>query len=269
MSEIPTRPFRQRPWAAESQRAADAFWAWHLGLMRLPESEGRQGRLAAAARDVQGGERPGFLDAAVEGEAIAHARRQRAGLDLLADQLQAVARLESAIGPETATAWTSFVDAYAGAHACLLGGLAELTAQYQQGYLRALGRAFFTTGRLLELRRDAERGRLLLPREDLDTYGVSMDELRAEAPSEGARRFVWKQTVRARDAFAEARPLMQEVGGRNARALRLWMAGGLEVLGLVERRDYDVWSRPLRLSPLQEAQVRLIGLFGRRTFKSR
>jgi phytoene synthase len=43
----------------------------------------------------------------------------------------------------------------------------------------------------------------------------------------------------------------------------------LEVLNEVERRDFDLWSTPLSVSPFRRIQARLLARFGRTTFRRR
>ena len=87
--------------------------------------------------------------------------------------------------------------------------------------------------------------------------------------NEQMRRLLWKQVVRARDAFAHGAPLANEISPRLARGLKRWWMGGLEVLNEIERRDYDLWTKPLELSMRHRAQVFFQARFGRTSFRSR
>ena len=270
MSTIPTRPFYERPWQGPDRAAAQAFWAWHLGLWELAGSglpEGEVLRSAAAA--VREGLAPKLLAPTVEAAALEQARTRGLPLAALADQVEALEDLRPPVRFVDAEAWGGFVDRWAGAHAVLLAGLAGVTAQYQQRYLKELARAFFLTGRLLELPADLAADQLFVPLRDLEQYGVDLATLKAGALNEGGRRLLWKQVVRARDAFSHGLPLVQEVGRRPRRALKQWYAGGLEVLAQIERQDFDVWTHPVQLSRRQQAQVQLLAFFGKGTFKSR
>jgi phytoene synthase len=76
------------------------------------------------------------------------------------------------------------------------------------GPAEACGIAFQLTNILRDVREDAERGRIYLPKEDLDRFGVSEESLLAGHPVgdfDGLMRF---EAARARDYYEKALPLI-------------------------------------------------------------
>ncbi len=111
-----------------------------------------------------------------------------------------------------------------------------------------LGVAFQLTNILRDLREDAERGRVYLPAEDLERFGVDEAELRASTASERLRRLLAFEAERARTHYESAAPLLALIDHPSRRALAGMRAMYRAILGKIERLDYDVLSRPVRLS---------------------
>src|SRR5690606_35742064 len=98
--------------------------------------------------------------------------------------------------------------------------------------------------------------------------GVDPRDLASGNVTEPVRRLLWKQSLRARDALAQAIPLAGELDRGHARIFKLWWMAAVEVLGMIERRRFDVWSRPIELTPWQRVQVHFQSRFGRTTFRA-
>jgi phytoene synthase len=109
------------------------------------------------------------------------------------------------------------------------------------------GTAFQLTNILRDLGEDAAMGRVYLPREDLRRFGYSLDDLRAGRRTDAFRELMRFQVARAREHYARAERLFDDLDppGRPIFAAMLRIYGGL--LEEIERREYDVFSRRLRL----------------------
>jgi len=104
---------------------------------------------------------------------------------------------------------------------------------------RALGRALQLTNILRDLREDAGRGRLYLPREYLDMAGVPHDpEAALAAPRLG--EVCARVAARAHEYFAAAQVAMAECDRRAMKPARLMGATYAAVLSRLEQRG---WSR--------------------------
>jgi phytoene synthase len=75
----------------------------------------------------------------------------------------------------------------------------------------ALGVGFQLTNILRDLREDAGRGRVYVPREDLTAAGISEDELRAGRGGETFRRLMRLEIDRAEFHYAQARDLERRI----------------------------------------------------------
>lgn len=115
------------------------------------------------------------------------------------------------------------------------------------------GTAFQLTNILRDLREDALRGRVYLPREDLERFQVSTDELAGTNPNgescnERFGELMKFEVARAREYYARARSLYDYLDppGRPILEAMLRIYGGL--LDEIERRRYDVFTRRIELS---------------------
>jgi phytoene synthase len=119
-------------------------------------------------------------------------------------------------------------------------------------YAEAAGVAFQLTNILRDLGEDAARGRVYLPREDLERFGYAADDLRRGVRDDRFRALMRFEAGRARAYYAAAEPLAELLrpAGRAVFLTMLRTYRGL--LDEIERRDYDVFSRRVRLSRLHK-----------------
>jgi phytoene synthase len=104
----------------------------------------------------------------------------------------------------------------------------------------SLGRALQLTNILRDLREDAERGRLYLPREWLDAAGVPHDPAAAlHAP--GLHRVCARVVTLAHDHFRVAAGAMRQCDAKAMKPARLMGATYAAILARLERRG---WSPP-------------------------
>jgi len=115
----------------------------------------------------------------------------------------------------------------------------------------------------LRLPADLEAGRLFVPRETLRQRNVSLEQLRAGRVDEQVQALLWTESVRVRDALAQGRPLISVLSLRHRFALKRFWVGALELLNDLERREYDLWTDPPRLSVFRRVQVYVQTLLGR------
>ena len=274
------KPFSEDPWRADVRAGAEALWAWHLALQEAAEwvpagqtdvgHDGDvRGRFERARERILAGEGVEVVPEPVWKAAYDACRAHRIPLDLLADQAAAAARFAGPIRFADRESFHAFIEGWAMPLGEALVRLAGARGSWQHGQARELARAFFLTGRLADLPRDLARDRLFIPQTDLEGADVRLDQLRQGRIDGAVRKLLWKQVVRARDAFAQGQPLVHELPRRHARALKRWLLGGLEWLGEIERRSYDVWTSPVALSSFRKAQVRFQAQFGRATFRKR
>jgi len=111
---------------------------------------------------------------------------------------------------------------------------------------QALGRALQLTNILRDLREDAERGRLYLPREFLDAAGVPHEPAAALAHP-GLPAVCVRMAARAHAQFAAAAAAMARCDRRAMRPARLMGATYAAILARLERRGWHDLDRPAKL----------------------
>ncbi|MBD0338918.1 MAG: squalene/phytoene synthase family protein, partial [Thermoleophilia bacterium] len=91
---------------------------------------------------------------------------------------------------------------------------------------------------------DRRAGRIYLPLEDLERFGVS----EGFEPVEAFRELMRLEVERARELLHEGLPLVASLRGRPRLAVAGFAGGGFAALDAVERSDYDVLERSPRAS---------------------
>ena len=135
------------------------------------------------------------------------------------------------------------------------GGRAEALAE-------ACGVALQLTNILRDVREDAQLGRIYLPREDLDRFGVVAAELNASRPSDAVRALLAYQGQRASDYYRQARPLIELVEPVGRPVLRAIVGIYSTLLDEIARRDYNVLAGRVALPPWRKALITLGALAG-------
>lgn len=113
-----------------------------------------------------------------------------------------------------------------------------------------------------DVSRDLDIGRIYLPREDRDRFGVREEDLRARRFTPEFASLLRFQVDRTRELFEAGRPLVGRIPPAFAVDVDLFSRGGLAILDRIEARGYDVLTA--RPSLGKAAKARLLGraLFG-------
>ena len=117
------------------------------------------------------------------------------------------------------------------------------------------GIAFQLTNILRDVREDAERGRIYLPREDLRRFGVSGEDLSSGKHTEAFVRLMRFEAARAKSYYEESMPLLDLVHPRSRSSLWALITIYSRLLERIERTGYDVLSRRVRLSALEKSWI--------------
>ena len=105
-----------------------------------------------------------------------------------------------------------------------------------------LGRAMQLTNILRDVKEDLARGRIYLPAQELASFGITEEDLRAGRVDERFADFMRFQVARARGYYARAAagvPLLRGFGCQKMVRLMGAIYGG--ILGAIERQGYDVF----------------------------
>jgi len=129
-------------------------------------------------------------------------------------------------------------------------------------YAVDLGVALQLTNILRDVAVDLAAGRVYLPLEDLERFGCTEDDLRAEAaraePGIGAervRRLLEYQASRARSYYARARAALPADELRRLVAAEIMAAIYSAILARIERAGYDVFSQVVRVPRPERAWI--------------
>jgi phytoene synthase len=129
-------------------------------------------------------------------------------------------------------------------------------------YAIDLGTAFQLTNFIRDVGDDLRRGRVYLPQESLDKFGVDRDRLARGRVDESIRNLLAWEIERARRLYARAAPGVDLVHPTSRDCLRTAFTLYGEILTEIERADYDVFSSRVRVGALRRASVGLAGLRG-------
>jgi squalene synthase HpnC len=107
-----------------------------------------------------------------------------------------------------------------------------------------------------DVRRDYAIGRIYIPLDDMARSGYSEEDLRAGRYNERFVELLRGLVARTGALFQQGLPLIGMVDRRLAVDIELFSRGGMEILRLIERQNYDVLSRRPHLA---RSQMMLLG----------
>jgi 15-cis-phytoene synthase len=135
------------------------------------------------------------------------------------------------------------------------GGRAERLAE-------ACGVALQLTNILRDVREDAQAGRIYLPQEDLNRYGVTPESLATAKISPSVRSLLQFEGDRAYEYYREASPLIRLVAPVGRPVLRAIVGIYRALLDEIARRDYDVQSQRISVPSWRKAVITIRSLAG-------
>jgi squalene synthase HpnC len=114
-----------------------------------------------------------------------------------------------------------------------------------------------------DVARDADIGRVYLPREDRQRFGYSDDDLRNRVTNDAFLELMRFEVDRAREFLLDGLPLADRMPGRLRVDIALFARGGLRVLDAIAGIGYRVWdTRPVL------KKRHFLGLFLKALFRS-
>jgi phytoene synthase len=117
------------------------------------------------------------------------------------------------------------------------------------------GVAFQLTNILRDIGEDAGRGRIYLPAEDMERFGVTVDDLKNGRRSPEFLRLMQFEAARARSYYEQSKPLVEMVGKRSRPALRALIGIYARLLHRIEERDFDVFSKRVSLGAAEKCWI--------------
>lgn len=129
-------------------------------------------------------------------------------------------------------------------------------------YATDLGIALQLTNILRDVPEDLAQGRVYIPQEDLRRHGCTEDDLRREAESSGGglqspavKALLGQQAERAREYYARADAGLPRGDRRRLVAAEIMGAIYRGILDRIERADYDVFTRIVRIPRPRRALI--------------
>ena len=130
------------------------------------------------------------------------------------------------------------------------------------------GVAFQLTNILRDIREDADRGRVYLPAEDLRKFGVAEEELKEGRGGGTLEQLMRFEAARARAYYNESAPLLDLIHPRSRSALWALITIYSRLLDRIERSNFDVFTKRVRLSPFEKSWIVIQALASRRSSSS-
>ncbi|MBV9759500.1 MAG: phytoene/squalene synthase family protein [Acidobacteriaceae bacterium] len=109
------------------------------------------------------------------------------------------------------------------------------------------GIAFQLTNILRDVREDALLGRVYLPLEDLDRFGVPAAQLESGKEDQAFRELMRFEAARARECYRESAALLGMIHQKSRRSLWALREIYLQLLARIEKADYTVLSRRINV----------------------
>ncbi|TDY51377.1 squalene synthase HpnC [Alicyclobacillus sacchari] len=115
---------------------------------------------------------------------------------------------------------------------------------------------------LQDIHRDLQNGRIYLPKADLESFGASLEDIRAARMTDGVRACIKYEVERTADWFRQGARLEALVPRRLAMQLRLYRLGGEAVLAALHRQNYDPFVRRPVITSGQKLHIAMRTLIG-------
>ncbi|MGH9350999.1 MAG: presqualene diphosphate synthase HpnD [Terriglobia bacterium] len=115
-------------------------------------------------------------------------------------------------------------------------------------YAVNLGKALQLVNILRDIESDAKRGRVYLPEEDLERFGVDPAKLRQGCYDDSFAELARFESLRAREYFEKARRLLPPEDKRSMKPAEIMGAIYWQLLRKIERRSFNVFGPRVRLS---------------------
>ncbi|MEN6356819.1 MAG: squalene synthase HpnC [Armatimonadota bacterium] len=90
---------------------------------------------------------------------------------------------------------------------------------------------------------DYQKGRIYIPKEDMERFGYTESELRNHVVNASFVRLMRFEIARTRELFERGRSLSRLISGVGAADVELFTRGGLAVLQSIEQINYDVFRK--------------------------
>jgi phytoene synthase len=232
-----TDDIADEPGNEEVKRLSLLQWRDHVDSALAGDPSAWPGLPALADVVARRGIPSEYLHAVIEGVSMDLYPRRFAHFDELSNYCYHVA---SAVGLCCIHIWGYDSD----------GGRAERLAE-------ACGIALQLTNILRDVREDAINGRVYLPQDEIERFGVNVESFKADAPRPELRALLEFQAKRAYDYYDEAKDLIPLVSPVGRPVLIAIMGIYRALLDEIVRRDYNVLAGRVTIPAWRKAAIAL------------
>jgi phytoene synthase len=120
-----------------------------------------------------------------------------------------------------------------------------------------LGIALQLTNILRDVKKDAEKGRIYLPKEDLEKFNYNESDIFNNTYNENFQRMMKYQVERAKEYFNAATNCLNREDKKAMFAARAMQHIYSRMLNKIVDADYDVYNRTIRISKLKKVGISL------------
>jgi len=124
-------------------------------------------------------------------------------------------------------------------------------------YAVNLGLALQLTNILRDVKKDAEQGRIYLPREDLERFNYSEEELLANVYNENFIRLMRFETERAKEFYRKATESLSYEDKPAMLAARAMQHIYFRLLKQLEKKNFDVYSQEIKVPKIEKVGIAL------------
>jgi phytoene synthase len=128
-------------------------------------------------------------------------------------------------------------------------------------HARALGEAFQLTNFIRDIAEDLRRGRIYLPLEDLDAFGVTREQLAAGTVTPRIRELIRYEIHRTRLIYAYAREGIELLAPSSRPCINTALALYGGILDEIERADYQILERRVAMNYARRLRIAVPAYF--------
>ncbi len=111
-----------------------------------------------------------------------------------------------------------------------------------------------------DVKRDLEIGRIYLPGEDMDRFGITEADFKNRKATEPLRKLIRYEVDWAEDLFTQGEGLPDKVQGSLGEQIRLFLAGGRAILAKIRQENYQSIEMRPTLTKWDKSGLITIGL---------
>ena len=122
-------------------------------------------------------------------------------------------------------------------------------------YAITLGKALQLTNILRDVKNDYQMGRIYIPQEDLDSYGISIDDIREENFSKELRSLLKHYYDKTLNYYNSVEQLINKEDSKNFYVARIMKNIYFNILKKIEKQNFDVFKGNFKLSKFQKLYI--------------